>query len=227
MRNKILQLLFTSLLSIYSFGQKQYIPGIGINTENPTRTLDVNGNLIAHGENDKWFFENPGISGNTTSSSYLTVIDKDDNKLKLFDPEEMSYSSINYTTYRFNKLPSEGLASYDTKISAKNYQVIIGGFIIYGGDNFTDETVNGTNTTIEKNVLYNSRAYVGENDTWILTFKPNNNVKFNKTRVDIVLNVTIYRKNLLLLDTKEKIIVNINQNPNGVGIAPKPFGISD
>ena len=224
MKNTFLQFIFFTF-SIYCFGQKTYTGGVGINTENPQRTLDINGNLISNGKNDKWFFENPGISGDQTSTSYLTVIDNDDNKLKLFDPEKMSYSSINYTTFRFNRLPNTGLESYDTLISTDDYHVIVGGFIIYGEDNKTRNTVSGTSTTIDKNVLYSSRAKIGPNKTWILTFKPNNGAKFSTSRVDIVLNVAIYRKNLLLLDTNETITVDMKQESSGIGSAPKPVGI--
>lgn len=224
-------LLLLNFLPIFLIAQKIYVPGVGINTDNPKRTLDVNGEIISTGESDKWFFENPGKSGSSTSNSYLTVIDKDENRLKAFDPVSMSYGAINYVIFRFNKLPSTGLEAYNTKISAKDYHVVIGGFIIYGGNTLDSSGLaTSTATTIDKNVLYNSRAYVNENNEWILTFKPNNSAEFSQNRVDIVLNVTIYRKNLLLLDSNEIITYDMNSNPSdrelGKGTAPKPVGIN-
>jgi len=128
MKNKIYSVVII-LLTTITFGQT-YTPGVGINTDNPKRTLDVNGTTISKGSNDKWFFENPGIYTGKSNDSYLTVIDKDDNKMKVFNPSTMSYASINYATFRFNKLPNTGLTEYDTKIDASKYHVMIGGFII-------------------------------------------------------------------------------------------------
>ncbi|MGV0923975.1 hypothetical protein [Empedobacter tilapiae] len=198
----IIVTLFTTLLSAQT-----YIPGVGINTKTPSRTLDVNGTTISKGATDKWFFENPGVYEGKSNDSYLTVIDKDDNKMKIFNPSTMSYASINYATFRFNKLPNTGLKFYDTKIDASKYHVMIGGFIIYGGGtDTTSETVSATSTKINGNVLYSSRAYVGDKGTWILTFHPNNGITFDQVRIDLILNVAIYRKNLLLSDTNEVIV---------------------
>ncbi len=219
MKNRIkVYSLLIMICSTIVFGQT-YTPGVGINTDNPKRTLDVNGTTISKGVNDKWFFENPGIYIGKSNDSYLTVIDKDDNQMKVFNPSTMSYASINYATFRFNKLPNTGLASYDTKIDASKYHVMIGGFIIYGikkapnGSPKTPEEldplgiseVTGTSTKINGNVLYTSRAYVGANNTWILKFQSNNGVVFDQARIDLILNVAIYRKNLLLSDTNAVI----------------------
>lgn len=223
-------LILLNLVFFKGIAQENYTPGVGINTPEPKRTLDVNGDIVSTGDNDKWFFENPGKSGSSTSDSFLTVIDKDDNKLKKFNPSDMSYGAINYAIYRFNRLPNTGLKAYNTKINANDYHVVIGGFIIYGDNNTTAPTVTGTATTINQNVLYNSRAYVNENNEWVLTFSPNNGAIFNKSRVDIVLNVTIYRKNLLLLDANEIITYDMNSNSSdrnqGRGTTPKPIGIN-
>lgn len=206
---------FATLLSAQT-----YTPGVGINTDSPTRTLDVNGTTISKGSNDKWFFENPGVYGGKSNDSYLTVIDKDDNQMKIFNPETMSYASINYATFRFNKLPNTGLKFYDTKIDASKYHVMVGGFIIYGGSSTTDATVSGTATRVEGNVLYTSRAYIGEGGTWILKFQPNNDVVFDQERIDLILNVAIYRKNLLLSDTNEKIVVDMKNTKTATAPAP-------
>ncbi|MGV0937352.1 hypothetical protein [Empedobacter falsenii] len=229
MKNKIYSVVII-LLTTITFGQT-YTPGVGINTDNPKRTLDVNGTTISKGSNDKWFFENPGIYTGKSNDSYLTVIDKDDNKMKVFNPSTMSYASINYATFRFNKLPNTGLTEYDTKIDASKYHVMIGGFIIYGiktGDPKTPEEldplgiseVTGTSTKINGNVLYTSRAYVGSGNTWRLKFQPNNGVTFDQVRIDLILNVAIYRKNLLLSDTNEKIVVDMKNTKTATALAP-------
>lgn len=217
MKNKIYSVVII-LLTTITFGQT-YTPGVGINTDNPKRTLDVNGTTISKGDTDKWFFENPGIYTGKSNDSYLTVIDKEDNKMKVFNPSTMSYASINYATFRFNKLPNTGLTEYDTKIDASKYHVMIGGFIIYGG-NTTDPTVSGTATKINGNVLYTSRAYIGSGNTWRLKFQPNNGIKFNQDRIDLILNVAIYRKNLLLSDTNEKIVVDMKNTKTATAPAP-------
>lgn len=140
----------------------------------------------------------------------------------------MSYASINYATFRFNKLPNTGLDYYDTKIDADKYHVMIGGFIIYDGNNFTDPTVNGTSTKISQNVLYSARSYIETKDggsrTWILKFQPNNGAEFSFNRVDVVLNVAIYRKNLLLMDTNDVIVFDMGNTSEKT--APKPLGVN-
>lgn len=218
MKNKVYILLII-IVCVTSFAQT-YTPGVGINKENPSRTLDVNGTTISKGNTDKWFFENPGIYNGKSNDSYLTVIDKGDNKMKVFNPSTMSYASINYATFRFNRLPNTGLLSYDTKIDAAKYHVMVGGFIIYGGGtDTTSPTVSLTSTKINGNVLYTSRADVGPNNTWILKFQPNNGVTFDQTRIDLILNVAIYRKNLLS-DTNKKITFDMKNTKTGS--VPRP-----
>ena len=146
--------------------------------------------------------------------------------MKVFNPSTMSYASINYATFRFNKLPNKGLTEYDTKIDASKYHVMIGGFIIYGIDankkeTKNSETVSGTSTKINGNVLYASRAFVDEKtNTWKLKFQPNNGVTFDQVRIDLILNVAIYRKNLLLSDTNEKIVVDMKNTKTATAPAP-------
>jgi hypothetical protein len=221
MKNNIYSIVII-LITTLTFGQT-YTPGVGINTDDPKRTLDVNGTIISKGNDDKWFIENPGIYTGKSNDSYLTVIDKDDNKMKIFNPSTMSYASINYATFRFNKLPNTGLTEYDTKIDASKYHVMIGGFIIYSGSNTTDATVSGTATRINGNVLYTSRAYIGSGNTWRLKFQPNNGITFDQPRIDLILNVAIYRKNLLLSDANPTIVHDM-QNSN-TATAQKPNNI--
>ena len=143
--------------------------------------------------------------------------------MKVFNPSTMSYASINYATFRFNKLPNTGLTEYDTKIDASKYHVMIGGFIIYGiasGETKDSKTVSGTSTKINGNVLYTSRAYIGSGNTWRLKFQPNNGITFDQNRIDLILNVAIYRKNLLLSDTNEKIVVDMKNTKRATAPAP-------
>jgi len=69
-------------------------------------------------------------------------------------------------------------------------------------------------------VLYTSRAYVGSGNTWRLKFQPNNGVTFDQVRIDLILNVAIYRKNLLLSDTNEKIVVDMKNTKTATAPAP-------
>jgi hypothetical protein len=223
---KKIYLLSIAFLSQLGWAQT-YQPGVGIAKDSPTRELDVAGTLTSKATNDPWYFENLGIYQGNTNDSYLTVIDKEDHTLKVFNPESMSYASINYATFRFNKLPKQGLEFYDTQIDADKYHVMIGGFIIYGGSNINASTVIGTDAKIDKNVLYSSRAYIQTREngkrTWILKFQPNNGAVFSYNRVDLVLNVAIYRKNLLLMDTND--LIELDMQNTSVKTAPRPTGI--
>lgn len=212
---------------IYTFILSQFVLAqVGIGTDNPQATLDVNGNLKIH-ENGKLYLENPGLYNNQSSSSLMIVKDLSDNTLKKFNPESMPFSSVSFTTYFFDNVDESGLLSYDTKINADRFHVCVGGYRVLKHDGDTSISLSGTtgsdNSTINYLPLYNSRAYVNPaTNTWILTFRPNSGRVF-ESNIDLYLNVSIYFKNFLT-KTNSPIVVNMNANTSGEGSAPSPDG---
>lgn len=198
---------------------------VGIGTDNPQATLDVNGSFEIH-ENGKLYLENPGLYTNQGSSSLMLVKDLTDNTLKKFDPAAMPFSSVSFTSYFFDNVDEKGLISYDTKINADRFHVCIGGYRVLRYDGNTSISLSGsqgTNGSINYLPLYNARAYVNPTtNTWILTFQPNGGRAF-ESNFDLYLNVTIYFKNFLT-KTNTPIIVNMNANTAGNGSAPAPEG---
>lgn len=194
---------------------------VGINTTNPTRTLDINGNMKV---SENIHLENPGVYTGTSINSYLIVKDNSDSTLKKYVPATSSYSAINSVVYFFNNGSVDGVSNYDTKISADKYYVSIGGYIVLGPNNPTVRLA-GSNNDIP---LYNARAFV-ENGTWRLVFLPNNDRKFtinsgnipNPITTEIRLNVTVYRKNLLSI-INNPIIVDMKGDISGKATATKP-----
>lgn len=198
---------------------------VGIGTDTPQATLDVNGNFEIH-ENGKLYLENPGIYDNQSSSSLMLVKDLNDNTLKKFDPASLPFSSVSFTTYFFDNVDEKGLVSYDTKINADRFHLSVGGFRILSHSGATSISLSGgtgSNGTINYLPLYNSRAYVNPvTNTWILTFQPNSGRTF-ESNVDIYLNVSIYFKNFLT-KSNEPIVVNMNGVNTGNGSANAPVG---
>lgn len=196
---------------------------VGINTSNPTRTLDVNGNTKV---SENIYLENPGVYTGTSINSYLVVRDNNDNVLKKYVPATASYSAINSTTFFFKNGSMDGITNYDTKISADTYYASIGGYIVRGTNDHPTVRLEGNNSDIP---LYNARAFV-ENGTWRLAFQPNNDRKFlvsiNDAPIttEIRINVTVYRKNLLSI-INEPIIVDMKGDASGNATAAKPNNI--
>lgn len=215
MKNYIyfLALLFSSTL--YS--------QVGIGTQTPTEDLEVNGATKLH-TNNKIFLENPGYYSGASGSSILMVKDLNTNELKKLNPATASFSSVYFTTYFFDNVNSAGLASYDTKIDASKYYVSIGGFIVLKSNGATSISIAGTTSTNGTNnyfPLYSARAYVS-GGTWHLKFQPNNGRVF-ESQIDVYLNVSIYRKNLLTNAENTPIVVDFTNGTTGT--APVPNGI--
>src|SRR5690606_37342874 len=116
---------------------------VGIGTDTPQATLDVNGNFEIH-ENGKLYLENPGIYDNQSSSSLMLVKDLNDNTLKKFDPASLPFSSVSFTTFFFDNVDEKGLVSYDTKINADRFHLCVGGFRILSSSGGTSISLIGS-----------------------------------------------------------------------------------
>jgi len=90
---------------------------VGINTTNPTETLDVNGKTYTN----SLYLRNPG-EPTMSGGSFLAT---SENALQLYDPALESSGLFNYLKLTLTGVPGTGIADYDTKIDANNFLVVL------------------------------------------------------------------------------------------------------
>jgi len=194
--------LVTSLFFTAAFSQ------VGIGTTTPTETLEVVGNAKLSGE---LFLENPG--GFTTINGQKFLIETNTGAIQKLDVGTAKYGPINHATYTFNNVAEIGLHDFNTNIPASKYLLAIHGYSLGNSSTFfkslsVDDTVEG----------FVFRAYkkgTPGNKTWWLQFYCNNSKFYNGgfVKENIILEVIIYRKNLLASDDGSVITVNMQNKP--------------
>ena len=90
---------------------------VGINTANPTETLDVNGKTYTN----SLYLRNPG-EPTMSGGSFLAT---SENALQLYDPNLESSGLFNYLKLTLTGVPGTGIEDYDTKIDANNFLVVL------------------------------------------------------------------------------------------------------
>ncbi|REC62755.1 hypothetical protein DRF65_08000 [Chryseobacterium pennae] len=90
---------------------------VGIKTDNPTETLDVNGKT----HTNSLYLRNPG-EPTMTGGSFLAT---SENALQLYDPNLESSGLFNYIKLTLTGVSGQGIADYDTKIDANNFLVVL------------------------------------------------------------------------------------------------------
>ncbi|SMO93869.1 hypothetical protein SAMN06265171_11399 [Chryseobacterium rhizoplanae] len=90
---------------------------VGINTANPTETLDVNGKTYTN----SLYLRNPG-EPTMTGGSFLAT---SQNGLQLYDPALESSGLFNYLKLTLTGVSGTGITDYDTKIDANNFLVVL------------------------------------------------------------------------------------------------------
>lgn len=90
---------------------------VGIKTDNPTETLDVNGKTYTN----SLYLRNPG-EPTMTGGSFLAT---SENGLQLYDPNLESSGLFNYIKLTLTNVSGDGIADYDTKIDANNFLVVL------------------------------------------------------------------------------------------------------
>lgn len=90
---------------------------VGINTADPTETLDVNGKTYTN----SLYLRNPG-EPTMSGGSFLAT---SENALQLYDPALESSGLFNYLKLTLTGVPGTGIADYDTKIDANNFLVVL------------------------------------------------------------------------------------------------------
>jgi len=212
---KNLYILCSIFISLPFWGQ------VGINTHTPSTELDVQGSVKI---DEKLYLENPGNSTQIRGSKLL--IQKTDKEIIEYDINQSKYGPINYAQFIFRETSTNGLRSYDTKISTKNYIVTLQGYY------FTAEN-NNTNVLLKSNENdnyiegYQFYAYPNPaTETWFIRAIVNNSTfrsggGYNENPVDIFLNIIIYR-NGFIAKTIDPVFVDLNNSETGT--APLPLG---
>lgn len=90
---------------------------VGIKTDNPTETLDVNGKTYTN----SLYLRNPG-EPTMTGGSFLAT---SENALQIYDPNLESSGLFNYIKLTLTNVSGDGIADYDTKIDANNFLVVL------------------------------------------------------------------------------------------------------
>ncbi|KAA0127490.1 hypothetical protein FY557_12780 [Chryseobacterium sp. SN22] len=195
--------------------------GVGIGTNTPTHTLEVNGNTKLSGN---LYFENPGNYTGSSAGSYFLVRDNSDNVIKRYVPATSAFSAINSTVYSIINISTSGITDFDTGIPTSKYHVIIGGFIVRGQNNDSNINITRPNNLGDYIPQYSARSFKGMNaagvETWRIKFTPNNGRIFDRT-AEIRLSVSAYRRDMLTT-INNQIDYNMNAVTNGVASIPAP-----
>lgn len=194
---------------------------VGINTTNPTETLDVEGLSIT---DKKLFLENPGNSTQIRGSKL--IIEKTNSELVQYDIDVSKYGPINYAQFIFRNTSKNGVTDYNTKISTVNYAVTIQGYY------FREFSTNGTSVITESNsgngVVEGFQVYAYKNNTtntWFIKGVVNNGFFLvegnNNTKIDLYMNLIIFRKGFI---SKEIPDIELNLRGKDTGSVAKPAG---
>lgn len=192
------------------------INGVGIGTNTPTHTLEVNGNTKLSGN---LYFEDPGTYTGNSAGSYFLVRDNSDNVIKRYVPATSEFSAINSTVYFLTNVSTSGVTNFDTGIPASKYYVVIGGFIVRGPNNNSNIVITRPNNSGNYVPQYSTRSFV-ENGTWRIKFTPNNSRVFD-VAPEIRLSISAYRRDMLTT-INNQISYDMNAVTNGVASIPAP-----
>jgi len=208
---------------LYSFTQG-LTAQVGINTNSPTSTLHVDGDVIM---DNALYLENPSASSKIRNSNLLISLQNSD--IVEYDIDVSKYGPINYTEFVFRNLSADGLQDYDTKISIDDYIVTVQGYYyLEAGTGDTDVMTNSNNgnDNIEGHQIY---AYKNTTtNTWFIrafindaVFKTRVAGVFLDTPVDMYLNLIIYRRGFI---SKELNSLSVDMGNLETGTAPLPPG---
>lgn len=120
---------------------------VGIKTDKPTETLDVNGKTYTN----TLYLRNPG-EPTMTGGSFLAT---SENAMQLYDPNQESSGLFNYIKLSLTGVSGQGITDYDTKIDATNFLVILHNYsfrldngntnvMLDYGDNGTNDNKQGS-----------------------------------------------------------------------------------
>lgn len=210
--------IFFTLLILFccamSFAQ------VGINTTNPTETLDVNGTTTVR---QKLYLENPGPA---TLEHEEFLVKKPDNTWGKHNVASAKYGPVNYSQLIFRRVPSTGMTNFNTNIPTDKYIVAVQGYYYYlaGGTNTNVQLRSNRSTSSSNSHIEGPQFYAFEQGgTWrIAGLVTQSNFKQNygtNTQIDLYMNVVILRKDFF---TKGHGTINVNMGSSTTGTAPLP-----
>lgn len=148
---------------------------VGIKTDKPTETLDVNGKT----HTNSLYLRNPG-EPTMTGGSFLAT---SENAMQLYDPNQESSGLFNYIKLSLTGVSGEGITDYDTKIDASSFLVVL--------HNYSFRLNNG-NTNVMLDYADNGINDNKQGSPDVVAFKSNGTwhirAKFTDSR--IIANVT-------------------------------------
>ena len=218
MKNTIVYILIV-------FGVHHMIAQVGINKPNPTKALDMIGDVIV---DDKVFLESPG--GNAIIRGSKLLIHDSTKGILQYDIDVSKYGPINYAEYKFTGLSADGLQDYDTKISTTDYILTVQGYFFLGA--VTGSTGIIVQSTIDIDNIEGYQFYAYPNTitgTWFLRGFVNNSKfqqkvagVFTDSQIDLFLNVVIYRNKFIA--KSQASTMSIDMSNSSTGTAPLPAG---
>ena len=213
---------FTVLL----FNSACLLAQVGIGTEFPTATLDVNGRVLVQ---KKLYLENPGSYTGEENSSFLVINNND--AIHKYNVASSSFGPINYVQFVVRNVSNQGLrGGFDTKIDAENYTLAVHGFyFLRTRDNNTNISFRKTSGTLEANRTryvegQQFYAYIQNGTWWLKAFVNNSQFYVGNTLAnpDIYMDVIIYRNNFITKIFPEVQTVDMGRNPTKT--VPLPAG---
>ena len=204
---------------------------VGINTTNPTETLDVNG--VVHA--DKLYLRAPG----DPQELPIKFMASSNRGLDVYDSQVGASSLVNYLNLNFTNVSNVGVNSYNTKISAADFTVAVRSFSIENGPTDIDVyTMHNLNASKNSSPYYQASpdfvAYIQDGTWWVRARFLD--AKFTKSGAAPV-STDRFTIRLQLLVYKELITKNIASptpaagydlgGANGSGasyVLPKPTG---
>lgn len=202
---------------------------VGINTNTPVATLDVQGNTLIEGS---LFLENPANNTNIVNPTLLIRLENGD--IVTYDIDVSRYGPINFSQFIFRRVASDGLLDFDTRIPTDSYAVTLQGFSILGNNNGSGQ--GGyvlARSTVNNNAIEGYQFYAYHNTTtntwWIRSFINNSNftardgsIFYVNSTVDIFINTLIYKNEFITTTVDAPVVVDMNNSETGT--APLPAG---
>jgi hypothetical protein len=207
-----------------SLASNEALSQVGINTDTPSATLEVVGDVIV---DNKLYLESPD-EFTVIQNSKLLVKTTSDNLVQ-YDIDVSKYGPLNYVQYIFTDLSTDGLQDYDTKIPVDDYLVTIKGYYFF--EAVTGNTSIVLDSTISTNNIEGYQFYAyphPSTNTWFLRgivnnakFQSDDGSNYYDASVDLFLNVIIYRNGFI---TKVKNDVDVDMGNSETAIIPLPTG---
>lgn len=185
---------------------------VGINTTNPTETLEVNG--IVHA--DKLYLRAPG----DPQELPIKFMASSNRSLDVYDSQAGSSSLVNYLNLNFTNVSNVGVTAYNTKIAAADFTVAVRGYSIENSPTNIDVyTMHDLNATKTSSPYYQASpdfvAYVQGGTWWVRARYLN--AKLTKSGAAPV-DSDRFNIRLQLLVYKELITKNIATPTPGAGL---------